>query len=1146
MSQVDRNLLFGLLALQNNFVDQSQLVAAFSTWVVDKSKSLDAILVDRGDIGEPLRVLLNHLVDKHIERNDKSVQGSLASLSSVSHVRQLLMSIDDSELKKSLAAIPVVEDPYKTYSIATYNGSGGLRFQIRRPLGRGGLGVVSVAHDRELNREVALKEIREDQSHNETMRRKFLVEAEITGNLEHPGIVPVYGLGTQADGRPYYAMRFIRGDNLGVHIKQFHSRVRQGLEPYDGSELRGLLRRFLDICDAIGYAHSRGVLHRDLKPGNVMLGRYGETLVVDWGLAKPKGASDQITSGSSDSIIDPKLSDYDATRLGSALGTPAYAPPEQMGGKHSAVSERSDVYGLGAILYELLCDSPPASGANIEEVVSRILRGDIPAPRKKMPIVPVALSAICMKALSLSPGDRYPSTTTLMKDVEAWLDDLPVQACPDGVVSNAGRVLRKNKGAAISATIGVFALAIVSGLYAWVANGLRSTAETEKGIAIVERQTAIEERNEAKKQRERADRHFLQARQSVDRFLTNVSQDPQLALDGFQNLRKRLLADALEYYEKFRSENQSDESFWQEMLEANRRVAMICESLGQYEEGLRAYEQASSDLEKRLKLDSSTQLRLDWAENELLRSRLLSSLGKDTDANSVAIAVNEYLKRQTFDRSELQRYNRIFASSYDQIAKLANRRIDRPEAARAIAESILLRETDAAENPSPATAMALANSRIISIRALAEQRNFEVAISVYQSVLSDLEKLGDQVDGTSLLAERADVSHLLAVAYGGRSEIALAQEYFQKAVELREELVARTSVLSFQMDLAKSFSDLSEVLKIADKKEESEVMWARSLQLSETLARYHRQLPEVQTQFAESLLRKGTALNDVALLQKSESVLKPLIENKSARKSSLLLLANVYDATAKAHAKAEDLNEAVKSQRQSFEIIESLVQEFPNEFQYRRALAASALKAGRRQLDAPDFVGAVKSYEKAVAMYRELVTAKANEDDTRFQFATALLYAGKANAKLKELDTANDFLVESLQEINRLRPTTNPAAVSKIRDSILALQQVIMLEKQDFKASAMLAIQHAALTPSDPVAALNAAKLVASIAEQIPGDDARLAADREFCIAMCFEELVRLQKLGYSESAKIKESKEFLFLKDDSRFAEIVAAMENR
>ena len=176
--------------------------------------------------------------------------------------------------------------------------SPGVRFRVLRPHARGGLGQIYVARDNELGREVALKEILADKAGNPELRSRFVMEAEINGNLEHPGIVPVYGLGTYPDGRPFYAMRFIEGDSLKEAIERFHQdrKAADGQSDNDFASLRfrQLLRRFVDVCNAIAYAHSRGVLHRDLKPANVMLGQYGETLIIDWGLAKATGRAEPM------------------------------------------------------------------------------------------------------------------------------------------------------------------------------------------------------------------------------------------------------------------------------------------------------------------------------------------------------------------------------------------------------------------------------------------------------------------------------------------------------------------------------------------------------------------------------------------------------------------------------------------------------------------------------------------------------------------------------------------------------------------------------------------------------------------------------------------------------------------------------------
>ncbi len=204
------------------------------------------------------------------------------------------------------ASTRAADDPAAVTTIAAGTSTlVGTRFRILRPHARGGLGEVFVACDEELRREVALKEIQARYADSAESRARFVQEAEVTGGLEHPGIVPVYGLGYYADGRPFYAMRLLKGGSLKEAIDHLHEANGGAGNAVERSvELRKLLRRFFDVCNAMEYAHSRGVLHRDLKPGNIMLGQYGETLIVDWGLAKPFGTSTPGASAGSAALAD--------------------------------------------------------------------------------------------------------------------------------------------------------------------------------------------------------------------------------------------------------------------------------------------------------------------------------------------------------------------------------------------------------------------------------------------------------------------------------------------------------------------------------------------------------------------------------------------------------------------------------------------------------------------------------------------------------------------------------------------------------------------------------------------------------------------------------------------------------------------------
>ena len=449
-----RDLLFGLLALQNGLIDQVQLVAAFQSWTRDKSRPLAVHLVSRGDLDAEQRAGVEAMVALHLKKHGGDAENSLAAIPVGRATREKLAGLGDLQIDASLARVGSGSGSTETdddldrtpsYAVGTAT-SDGQRFRVLRPHARGGLGAVFVALDTELHREVALKQILDDHADDPTSRQRFLLEAEVTGGLEHPGIVPVYGLGTYGDGRPYYAMRFIRGDSLKEAIEHFHADPALQTDPGRRSlELHKLLRRFIDVCNAIDYAHSRGVLHRDIKPGNVLVGKHGETLIVDWGLAKPTGHSD---ARSGERTLRPSSASGSAETLpGSALGTPAYMSPEQAEGDLDRLGPRSDVYSLGATLYYLLTARPPFEGDDIGDILRRVQRGDIRPPSTIEPTIDRALETVCLKAMVLEPEDRYGSCRALAEDVERWMADEPVSAWREPFSRRARRWARRNRTA---------------------------------------------------------------------------------------------------------------------------------------------------------------------------------------------------------------------------------------------------------------------------------------------------------------------------------------------------------------------------------------------------------------------------------------------------------------------------------------------------------------------------------------------------------------------------------------------------------------------------------------------------------------------------------------------------------------------------
>jgi serine/threonine protein kinase len=277
------------------------------------------------------------------------------------------------------------------------------RYPVQEALGQGGMGTVHRAYDQVLNRTVALKRIRLEAQHPDTTAR-FLREAHITARLQHPGVVAVHELGHMPDGTPYFTMNEVRGRTLGEVLR---------LPPDQRWEPRRLISVFLHACQTMGYAHEQGVVHRDLKPNNIMLGPHGEVLVVDWGLAKRLGSDDPPNEADSDHTPDAF-----ATRMGSLSGTPAYMAPEQARRQIDQIGPHTDVYSLGATLWQILAGRPPHTGP-VKKVLMEVASGHI-APLQKS--VDEDLAQICTRAMALDPVDRYPNGYALATAVQAWLD----------------------------------------------------------------------------------------------------------------------------------------------------------------------------------------------------------------------------------------------------------------------------------------------------------------------------------------------------------------------------------------------------------------------------------------------------------------------------------------------------------------------------------------------------------------------------------------------------------------------------------------------------------------------------------------------------------------------------------------------------
>ena len=297
----------------------------------------------------------------------------------------------------------------------------GTRYALQELIARGGMGVVYAAEDEKLHRRVALK-VLDTAGTNAELTQRLIREARILAQLEHPGIVPVHDVGTLPDGRVFYTMKFVEGLRLDQYVKQLDS-------------LPQRLRLFLRICDAVAFAHARGVLHRDLKPANVMVGSFGEVLVMDWGLAKilqepPSGDETVFISSQKKISSEEETQATVVTGHGTVMGTPGYMSPEQERGETETIDVRSDIFSLGALLKFVAAGAQGNKGQRL----------------------PRALQAICEKATAKQPEQRYGSVSEFAADVSRHLDGLPTSAYSENILEKLGRFYQRHQVAILLIT----------------------------------------------------------------------------------------------------------------------------------------------------------------------------------------------------------------------------------------------------------------------------------------------------------------------------------------------------------------------------------------------------------------------------------------------------------------------------------------------------------------------------------------------------------------------------------------------------------------------------------------------------------------------------------------------------------------------
>ena len=820
------------------------------------------------------------------------------------------------------------------------------RYTLSRLHASGGIGRVWLARDASIGRDVALKELRPEQSPNPTALARFLKEAQVTGQLEHPGIVPIYEVGRQPDNQaPFYTMRFVRGRTLAEAAASFHKRKARG--EAGPLEQRELLTAFVGVCNAVAYAHSRGVLHRDLKPQNVVLGGYGEVIVLDWGLAR---LMDQPDEEAEVPVALPKNQEGDATVQGQVLGTPAYMAPEQAEGRLDRLGVATDVYGLGAILYEILSGRAPFSGSDTTAVLRRVIHENPPRPRAIVGDAPPALEAVSIRALAKNPLDRYPSAKELAGDIERWLADEPVSSYREPLLTRAARWVRRHRalvGAAVTALIvavaGLLAVAVVQ------ADGSRRL--TTKNLELEQANAQIT------LARDRAEGRVDLALGAVASFWSAV--DGNLDVKNRpenEALRKTLLQAPLAFYQKLRDDLKASVAAVPEdrakLADAYLRLAMLNRDVGSQADALKAYDEAVDLLEPLCQDVSLPQRHVLWMQ----------------------------LARALNDRGELQ----IASSS------LSPKALESFGRAREILQA-RIQEGDVAAR--------LELARTLGDVANAEAKTGQVdsALTTLRKSLSVLEEAnGVDPDHVGAALQRADAQlQISAVLHKQRSRIPEALAAAESALRIVEPLARRRpGDADCQLKLAEVLDALASLHESRSEVDKALSDYNKRLAVVEALVaanptvtnyRYHRVLALCSVGGSEGDLgRNDTAL---ATLGKARDLAAALVRDNPANVKYQRALGRAWNLMAGPQYALGKIPDAVASIEAYAAVLADVNRSDPGDLLTLRRIAAAHYNCGLLNLALGRIDKSLAAYDQSRQLLERLV--REHPDNPEFAFDAA-------------------------------------------------------------------------------------------------------------------------------------------------------------
>jgi tetratricopeptide (TPR) repeat protein len=706
-------------------------------------------------------------------------------------------------------------------------GPGGLApavdgYEILGELGRGGMGVVYKARQKGLNRLVAVKMILGAQHASPEVLARFRAEAEVIARLQHPNVVQVHAVGEQ-DGRPYFALELLDGGSLNRQL------AGTPLPARPAAQLVETLAR------AVHAAHERGVIHRDLKPANVLLARSDPQHGIP--LGSPPGEA---------ACYVPKITDFGLAKLvggdagqtqtGAVLGTPSYMAPEQAHGDHAQVGPASDVYALGAILYECLTGRPPFRTATALDTLELVRTADPVPPRRLQPGLPRDLETVCLKCLRKAPGQRYASARDLADDLRRFRNGEPIHARPVGAGERVLKWVRRHPAAATAAAVSIASIVVLFG------GGLLSNAALRQANRETQERAdeAEHERAAALAEWRRAEDNFQLALDAVERMLTRVAEGPLAAVPQAEPVRRSLLEDARAFYEAFLRQKQQDSKLRAETARAYARLARVNLLLGQTRPAEEAYEQAVGRLEAlAAEAPADAVYRYELAECYVNRGTLRRDTRGMAEAEKDYVRARDLEARLLADFPDEPRYQTALALTYSNLGIVYRNTQRFREAEGAYRKALGLQEPLAAALPNDGPrqrAVGLTQNNLGNLywslgRLPEAETAFRAAVGRQKPLVERFPS--DPTYLEDLANAQANLGGLLQT----RGQPSAAEEEYRQAVAALTRLVADFPAMPrYRQNLGRSYFNLGTLLE-STAPAEAEKGYRRSLELRERLVR---------------------------------------------------------------------------------------------------------------------------------------------------------------------------------------------------------------------------------------------------------------------------------------------------------------------